>query len=65
MDKLKQINDKLEEMKGKYILEKNEEDYPLHSNGYGMYWSGFFACLKEVTSIIDTVRREGNNPYKN
>ena len=48
MDKLQQVKAKLEEMKAKYNQEHEEEEYPLHSNGYGMYWSGFFTCLKEI-----------------
>ena len=38
--------------------EHEEEEYPLHSNGYGMYWSGFFSCLKEITSLIDSIEKE-------
>lgn len=58
MDKLQQVKAKLEEMKAKYNQEHEEEEYPLHSNGYGMYWSGFFTCLKEITSLIDAVEKE-------
>ena len=58
MDKLQQVKAKLEEMKAKYVLEHEEEEYPLHSKGYGMWWSGFFSCLKEVTSTIDAVEKE-------
>ena len=58
MDKLQQVKAKLEEMKAKYNQEHEEEEYPLHSNGYGMYWSGFFSCLKEITSLIDAVEKE-------
>ena len=58
MDKLQQVKAKLEEIKAKYVLEHNEEEYPLHSNGYGMWWSGFFSCLKEITLIIDSVEKE-------
>lgn len=58
MDKLQQIKAKLEEMKAKYNQEHEEEEYPLHSNGYGMYWSGFFSCLKEITSLIDSIEKE-------
>lgn len=57
MDKLQQVKAKLEEMKAKYVLE-HEEEHPLHSNGYGMWWSGFFSCLKEITSTIDAVEKE-------
>ena len=57
MDKLQQVKAKLEEMKAKYNQE-HEEEYPLHSNGYGMYWSGFFTCLKEITSLVDAVEKE-------
>ena len=45
-------------MKAKYVLEHEEEEYPLHSKGYGMWWSGFFSCLKEITSTIDAVEKE-------
>ena len=58
MDKLQQVKAKLEEMKAKYNQEHEEEEYPLHSNGYGMYWSGFFTCLKEITSLVDAVEKE-------
>lgn len=58
MDKLQQVKAKLEEMKAKYNQEHEEEEYPLHSNGYGMYWSGFFSCLKEITSLIDSIEKE-------
>ena len=58
MDKLQQVKAKLEEMKAKYNLEHEEEEYPLHSNGYGMFWSGFFTCLKEITSLIDSIEKE-------
>ena len=58
MDKLQQVKAKLEEMKAKYNQEHDEEEYPLHSNGYGMYWSGFFTCLKEITSLIDSIEKE-------
>lgn len=58
MDKLQQVKAKLEEMKAKYNQEHEEEEYPLHSNGYGMYWSGFFTCLKEITSLIDSIEKE-------
>ena len=58
MDKLQQVKAKLEEMKAKYVLEHEDEEYPLHSNGYGMWWSGFFSCLKVVTSTIDAVENE-------
>ena len=58
MDKLQQIRAKLEEMKAKYNQEHDEEEFPLHSEGNGMWWSGFFTCLKEVTSIIDAVEKE-------
>lgn len=57
MDKLQQVKAEIEEMKVKYNQEHNEEEYPLHSEGNGMWWSGFFACLKEVTSIIDNVEK--------
>lgn len=57
MDKLQQVKAKLEAMKAKYNQE-HEEEYPLHSNGYGMYWSGFFTCLKEITSLIDSIEKE-------
>lgn len=58
MDKLQQVKAKLEAMKAKYNQEHEEEEYPLHSNGYGMFWSGFFTCLKEVTSIVDAIEKE-------
>lgn len=58
MDKLQQVKAKLEEMKAKYNQEHEEEEYPLHSNGYGMYWSGFFSCLKEITSLIDSIEKK-------
>lgn len=57
MDKLQQVKAKLEEMKAKYVLEREEEECPLHSEGYGMWWSGFFSCLKEVTSIVDAIEK--------
>ena len=59
MDKLQQVKAKLEEIKAKYNREHDEEESPLHSEGNGMWWSGFFTCLKEVTSIIDVVEKEG------
>lgn len=58
MDKLQQVKAKLEEMKAKCVLEHEEEEHPLHSNGNGMWWSGFFSCLKEITSTIDAVEKE-------
>ena len=58
MDKLQQVKAKLEEMKAKYNQEHEEEEYPLHSSGYGMYWSGFFTCLKEITSLVDSIEKE-------
>lgn len=53
MDKLQQVKAKLEEMKAKYDQERDEEDFPNHSDGYGLYWSGVFACLKEISFFVD------------
>ena len=53
MDKLQQVKAKLEEMKAKYNQERDEEDFPNHSDGNGMYWSGVFACLKEISFFVD------------
>ena len=53
MDILQQVKDKLEEMKAKYNQERDEEEYPNHSDGNGMFWSGFFACLKEFSFFVD------------
>ena len=61
MDKLQQVKAKLEEMKAKYNQERDEEENPLHSDGNGMYWSGFFTCLKEITSIVDSLPEESAN----
>ena len=38
MDKLQQVKAKIEEMKAKYNQEHDEEEYPLHSEGNGMWW---------------------------
>jgi len=53
MDILNQIKAKIEEMKAKYNQERDEEDFPNHSDGNGMYWSGVFSCLKEISFFID------------
>ena len=56
MDKLHQIKAKLEEMKAKYNFEREEnEDNPNHSDGFGMFYSGFFTCLKEISHFLDTL----------
>lgn len=54
MENLNKIKNKIEEMKAKYSLEQEQEDNPNHSNGFGMYWSGFFACLKEISFFLDS-----------
>ena len=56
MDKLQQVKAKLEEMKAKYNQERDEEDFPNHSDGNGMYWSGVFACLKEISFFVDHLK---------
>jgi hypothetical protein len=55
MDTLQQIKDKIEEMKVKYNLEFEKEDNPNHSDGCGMFYSGFFTCLKEISFFVDTL----------
>ena len=55
MDKLQQVKAKLEEMKAKYNLERENEDNPNHSDGFGMFYSGFFTCLKEISFFLDTL----------
>lgn len=55
MDKLQQVKAKLEEMKVKYNFERENEDNPNHSNGFGMFYSGFFTCLKEISFFIDAL----------
>ena len=54
MDKLQQVKAKLEEMKAKYNFERENEDNPNHSDGWGMFYSGFFTCLKEISIFLDT-----------
>ncbi len=54
MESLRKIKNKIEEMKVKYNLER-EEDNSNHSDGFGMYWSGFFTCLKEISQFVDTL----------
>ena len=53
MDILNQVKTKIEEMKAKYNQERDEEDFPNHSDGNGMYWSGVFACLKEISFFVN------------
>lgn len=55
MDKLQQVKAKLEEMKVKYNFERENEDNPNHSDGFGMFYSGFFTCLKEISFFIDAL----------
>lgn len=55
MDKLHQIKAKLEEMKAEYNFERENEDNPNHSDGFGMFYSGFFTCLKEISHFLDTL----------
>ena len=55
MDKLQQVKAKLEEMKAKYNFERENEDNPNHSDGWGMFYSGFFTCLKEISFFVDTL----------
>ena len=55
MDKLQQVKAKLEEMKAKYNFERENEDNPNHSDGCGMFYSGFFTCLKEISFFLDTL----------
>lgn len=55
MDNLQQIKAKLEEMKAKYNFERENEDNPNHSDGCGMFYSGFFTCLKEISYFLDTL----------
>lgn len=55
MDKLQQVKAKLEEMKAKYNFERENEDNPNHSDGWGMFYSGFFTCLKEISFFLDTL----------
>lgn len=42
-------------MKAKYSLEQEQEENPNHSDGFGMYWSGFFTCLKEISFFLDSL----------
>ena len=53
MDKLQQVKAKLEEMKAKYNFERENEDNPNHSDGWGMFYSGFFTCLKEISFFVE------------
>ena len=55
MDVLQQVKAKLEEMKAKYNFERENEDNPNHSDGCGMFYSGFFACLKEISFFVDNL----------
>ncbi len=55
MDKLQQVKAKLEEMKAKYNFELENEDNPNHSDGCGMFYSGFFTCLKEISFFVDNI----------
>ena len=55
MDKLQQVKAKLEEMKAKYNFERENEDNPNHSDGWGMFYSGFFTCLKEISFFLNTL----------
>ena len=59
MDKLQQVKAKLEEMKAKYNFERENEDNPNHSDGQGMFYSGFFTCLKEISLFVDTLEVKG------
>lgn len=53
MDKLQQVKAKLEEMKAECNFERENEDNPNHSDGLGMFYSGFLTCLKELSYFID------------
>lgn len=57
MDELQLVKAKLEEMKAKYNFERENEDNPNHSDGCGMFYSGFFACLKEISFFLDTLTK--------
>ena len=48
MDNLQRIKEKLQELVIKSNQKRGEEDNPNHSDGFGMYWSGFCNCLKEI-----------------
>lgn len=58
MENLNKIKNKVEEMKAKYSLEQEQEENPNHSDGFGMYWSGFFTCLKEISFFLDSFQQE-------
>lgn len=45
-------------MKAKYSLEQEQEENSNHSDGFGMYWSGFFTCLKEISFFLDSLQQE-------
>lgn len=55
MDNFQQVKAKLEQMKAKYNFERESEDNPNHSDGWGMFYSGFFACLKEISFFVDNI----------
>lgn len=58
MENLNKIKNKVEEMKAKYSLEQEQEENPNHSDGFGMYWSGFFSCLKEISFFLESLQQE-------
>lgn len=58
MDKLQRIKEKLQELVIKSNQARSEEDNPNHSDGFGMYWSGFCNCLKEIIPFVDSLHEE-------
>lgn len=58
MDNIQRIKEKLQELVVKSNQERSEEDNPNHSNGFGLYWSGFCNCLKEIIPFVDSLPKE-------
>ncbi len=51
-------------MKVKYNFERENEDNSNHSDGCGMFYSGFFTCLKEISFFLDNLEAKEVNLEK-
>lgn len=60
MNNLQRIKEKLQELVVKSNQERSEEDNPNYSDGFGMYWSGFCSCLKEIIPFVDSLSEESD-----
>ena len=64
MNNIQRIKENLQELVIKSNQEHDDEDNPNHSDGYGMYWSGFFNCLKELIPYVDSLPEEPAKRYE-